>query len=182
MLDATTIRGFASGDPVATREVYRQYARLVYVVAMRVVGSAPLAEEVVQESFVKAWRAADGFDTSRDLGPWLATIARRTAIDVARREKVSRRVPLDDDESATVGRVDPDLERSDDVWAVRHAVDQLPEQEREIVRLQHLDGLTQDEVATRLDMPVGTVKSRSFRAHKRLASALGHLRNGGDDV
>jgi RNA polymerase sigma-70 factor (ECF subfamily) len=180
VLDDDTIARFRDGDAAATRDVYREYARLVYVVALRVVGSAPLAEEVVQESFVKAWRAAAGFDTTRDLGPWLATIARRTAIDVARREKVDRRVPLDDD-SPNVALIDRDLERSDDVWAVRHAIDQLPTEERDIVRLQHLGGLTHDEVAAQLNIPVGTVKSRSFRAHRRLASALGHLRGGGSD-
>ena len=59
---------------------------------------------------------------------------------------------------------------------MRSAIDTLPAEEREIVRLQHLEELTHTEVAERLGVPVGTVKSRSFRAHKRLASMLGHLR------
>lgn len=172
---------FRAGDPTATREVYREYARLVHSVARRVVGSSALADEVVQETFVKAWRAAATFDAARDPAPWLATIAKRTAIDVVRREKASRRQPLGEDDSASMGSLDPDLERSDDIWAVRQAVDQLPADERDVVRLQHLEGFSHDEVAATLGVPVGTVKSRSFRAHRRLASALGHLRGGLDD-
>jgi RNA polymerase sigma-70 factor (ECF subfamily) len=63
-----------------------------------------------------------------------------------------------------------------DVWEVREAVAQLPADEQEVVRLQHLDGFTHAQIAARLGVAVGTVKSRSFRAHKRLAAQLGHLR------
>jgi RNA polymerase sigma factor (sigma-70 family) len=63
-----------------------------------------------------------------------------------------------------------------DVWEVREAMAHLPPEEQEIVRLQHLEGFTHAQIAERLGMPVGTVKSRSFRAHKRLAAMLGHLR------
>lgn len=70
------------------------------------------------------------------------------------------------------------MDRTFDVWAVRQAIDELPPDEREIVRLQHLEELTHVEVAERLGLPVGTVKSRSFRAHRRLAARLGHLREG----
>jgi RNA polymerase sigma-70 factor (ECF subfamily) len=63
-----------------------------------------------------------------------------------------------------------------DAWAVREAIDALPDLEREVVRLQHLESLTQPEIADRLGVPVGTVKSRSFRAHRALAARLGHLR------
>jgi RNA polymerase sigma-70 factor (ECF subfamily) len=63
-----------------------------------------------------------------------------------------------------------------DSWAVRDAVSELPPDEREVVRLQHLDGFTHNEIAEQLGVPVGTVKSRSFRAHQRLAARLGYLR------
>lgn len=182
VLDDDVIGRFREGDPTAIREIYGQYGRLLFTVARRIVGTSALADEVVQESFVKAWRAASDFEATRDLAPWLVTITRRTAIDVVRREKAARREPLGDDHAASLGQLDPDLEHSDDVWAVRHAVDQLPDEERDVVRLQHLDGCSHDEVAERLGIPVGTVKSRSFRAHRRLASALGHLRGDADDV
>jgi RNA polymerase sigma-70 factor (ECF subfamily) len=70
----------------------------------------------------------------------------------------------------------PSAEQAYDVWEVRRAIDELPADERDVVKLQHLDGLTQTEVADRLGVPVGTVKSRSFRAHKHLAARLGYLR------
>jgi len=63
-----------------------------------------------------------------------------------------------------------------DIWEVRRAVCALPADEQQIVRLQHLEGLTHSQIATRLGLPPGTVKSRSFRAHKRLSADLGHLR------
>jgi RNA polymerase sigma-70 factor (ECF subfamily) len=63
-----------------------------------------------------------------------------------------------------------------DVWAVREAVAQLPADEQEVVRLQHLDGFTHTQIAEQLGIAAGTVKSRSFRAHRRLAELLGHLR------
>ncbi|HET6869682.1 MAG TPA: RNA polymerase sigma factor [Solirubrobacteraceae bacterium] len=169
---------FRKGDPDAVREVYRANGRLVYAVAYRVLGDRGLAEEATQQTFVKAWRAAQSFDERRELGPWLAAIARRVAIDVYRREAVRSADPL---ESVSPG--DPALvsapQSADtvyDVWAVREAVAQLPADEQEVVRLQHLDGFTHTQIAEKLGIAAGTVKSRSFRAHKRLAELLGHLR------
>ena len=124
-------------------------------------------------TFVKAWRAAATFDPARELSPWLATIARRTAIDLHRREA---RRPTDRLEEAVLAEVLATGERSFDVWAVREAIEELPPLEREVVRLQHLESLTQAEVGARLGVPIGTIKSRSFRAHRRLAARLGHLR------
>jgi RNA polymerase sigma factor (sigma-70 family) len=169
---------FRDGDPDAVRLVYRSYGGLVYAVAYRVLGNAGLAEEATQQAFVKAWRAAGSLDDSREMGPWLATIARRVAIDVFRSEARRSADPLE-----SVAPADPALvsqpqsaESAYDVWEVRQAVTELPADEREIVRLQHFEGFTHTEIAARLALPAGTVKSRSFRAHKRLAAQLGHLR------
>jgi RNA polymerase sigma-70 factor (ECF subfamily) len=180
VLATEDIERFRAADPDAVRLVYREYGRLVFAVARRTLGSSSLAEEATQQTFVKAWQAAASFDAARDLGPWLATIARRTALDIHRREARRAAVSLDDAPLAdpALTAVDPGIERTADVWAVRQAIDDLPDDERAIVRLQHVDGLTHVEVAERLGVPVGTVKSRSFRAHRRLAAALGHLRGG----
>lgn len=67
------------------------------------------------------------------------------------------------------------FERTWEIFEIRTCVDALPDGEREVVRLSHLVGLSHPEIAERLDIPLGTVKSRSARAHKRLAAALGHL-------
>jgi RNA polymerase sigma-70 factor (ECF subfamily) len=167
---------FRQGDPDAVREIYRSHGRLVYAVSYRVLGDRGLAEEATQQTFVKAWRAAQSFDERRELGPWLAAIARRVAIDLYRREAVRSADPI---ESVPAG--DPALtaapesaESIYDVWAVREAVAQLPADEQEVVRLQHLDGFTHAQIAEQLGIAPGTVKSRSFRAHKRLAELLGH--------
>lgn len=169
---------FRQGDPDAVRSIYRSHGRLVYAVAYKVLGERGLAEEAVQLTFVKAWRAAENFDEQRELGPWLAAIARRVAIDLYRREAIRAAEPID---SATES--DPALSSSPasaeaiyDIWEVRQAVAQLPADEHEVVRLQHFEGFTHVEIAERLGVAVGTVKSRSFRAHKRLAALLGHLR------
>lgn len=77
---------FRVGDPDGVRAVYREFGGLVFAVTYRALGARELAEEATQETFVKAWRAAASFDPARELGPWLATIARRTAIDLHRRE------------------------------------------------------------------------------------------------
>ncbi|MET0458180.1 MAG: RNA polymerase sigma factor, partial [Ilumatobacteraceae bacterium] len=86
MVTADELLGFRSGNPDAVRAVYREYGGLVFAVSIRTLGSRDLAEESTQRTFVKAWKAAAGFEVGRELGPWLATIARRTAIDIYRRE------------------------------------------------------------------------------------------------
>jgi RNA polymerase sigma-70 factor (ECF subfamily) len=170
---AALVTAFRTGSPEGTAALYRRYGRLVYAVAKRVLGDAGLAEDATQQTFVQAWRHAADVDAARDPGPWLATIARRTAIDLHRREARRPTEPLD--ESAL--RAVPDSsEEVFEVWTVRDAIDELPPVEQEVVRLQHLESLTQAEIADRLGVPVGTIKSRSFRAHRRLAARLGHLR------
>ena len=178
MVTAEELLGFREGHPDAVRAVYREYAGLVFAVSLRTLGSRDLAEESSQRTFVKAWKAAAGFELGRELGPWLATIARRTAIDIYRREARRSTAPLDalSPSDPTVIELPAGVERSYEAGEVRAAIDSLPPDEREVVRLQHLEELTQTEVAERLGVPVGTVKSRSHRAHRRLASLLGHLR------
>ena len=161
------------------RALYREYGRLVYAVAHRVLGQHDLAEEAAQETFVRAWKAADRFDVDRDPASWLATIAKRAAIDVYRREARRRTGALSDvaaNDPALVS-LPPDLDTLDAVWHVRRAIDELPPEEAAIVRLQHLDGMTHSEISETLGIAVGTVKSRSHRAHRKLAALLGHLRS-----
>jgi len=175
---------FAAGEPGSVTEVYRAYGRLVYTVAYRVLGDASLAEDATQQTFVQAWQNAASFDPSRNLAPWLATIAGRSAIDVYRRNRRHRDLTLTEPEMSSPP---PSAEQIYDVWQVRRALDTLPAQERELIRLQHFREFTHTEIADHLAIPLGTVKSRSFRAHRRLAGLLGHLRaepeaaDGGED-
>jgi RNA polymerase sigma factor (sigma-70 family) len=178
-VDQALLVAFQRGEANGVRALYREYGRLVYAVAHRVLGHHDLAEEAAQQTFVRAWQAADQIDVDRDPAPWLATIAKRVAIDVYRREARRPASALDDvasDDPALVS-LPPDLDTLDAVWHVRRAIDALPREEATIVRLQHLDGLTHNEIAEELDIAVGTVKSRSHRAHRKLAALLGHLRS-----
>jgi RNA polymerase sigma-70 factor, ECF subfamily len=120
---------FAGGDPDGVRAVYRRYGRLVYAVAFRLLGDRGLAEEATQQTFLAAWRAAASFDVGRELGPWLATIARRTAIDIHRREaRHPVGVALDEvDLSAPELMTRPvAIETAYEIWEVRRALDELP--------------------------------------------------------
>jgi RNA polymerase sigma factor (sigma-70 family) len=169
---------FRDGDPDAVRAVYSAYGRLVYAVAYSVLAERGLSEEATQQTFLKAWRSAATVDPARELGPWLATIAKRVSLDIYRRETRRSARPLDLVPADDPALVSPAfaLEDACDVWEVRRAVSLLPDDEQEVVRAQHFEGLTHEQIAARLGIPQGTVKSRSYRAHRRLASALSHLR------
>ena len=137
---------FAAGDPETIRVIYQRYGRLVYSVAYKILGDAGLAEDATQQTFLQAWR-------HRGV------------------------VPLDraDSSDPALATTPPSAEQISDVWEVRQALDKLPDHERELIRLQHYAELTHAEIADELALPLGTVKSRSFRAHRRLAGLLGHL-------
>jgi RNA polymerase sigma-70 factor, ECF subfamily len=180
MLETAQIEAFRRREDAGVRAVYREYGRLVYSISLRALGHKALAEDATQQTFIQAWQAADRFESGRELAPWLATIARRVAIDIHRRE--SRRATTSLDEvpatDPNVITMPPGLEQWYEAWQVRQAIDALPPEERDVVRLQHLQGMTHAEIAEQLGIPTGTVKSRSHRAHQRLAVALSALREG----
>ena len=174
---SAVLRAFRDREPDAVRALYREYGRLAYAVAYRVLGRDDLAEEAVQQTFLRAWQAAERIDVDRNPGPWLATIAKHAAIDVYRREASRPTIALTEvaPNSPAVVTLPPELDALDAVWQVRRAIDALPADEASIIRLQHLDGMTHTEIAARLEIPVGTVKSRSHRGHQHLAKLLDHL-------
>lgn len=176
--DAELARGLRDGDEAAVRTLYERFGGLVFTVAHSVLHDRQRAEDVTQQTFLQAWRNADQFEAGRDFAPWLATIARRAAIDALRKEQRRPATALDhaDASDGALVTLPPSAEQIETVWGVRAAIDSLEADEREIVRLQHLEGHTHSEIAERLGIAVGTVKSRSHRAHRRLASRLGHLR------
>jgi RNA polymerase sigma-70 factor (ECF subfamily) len=168
---------FRAGDPDAVRALYDLYGGPVYTVARSIVHDPELAADVVQQTFVKAWRSAARFDAARELAPWLYSIARHTAIDALRTESRPTRGGHQPEVEVEVDG--ESIERTWERFEVRRAIDALPPDEREVVRRSHLLGETHEQIAEQLQVPVGTVKSRSARAHKRLASALAHLDAGG---
>lgn len=161
---------FRTGDAEAIKSVYTRFSGAVYALAMSILHDRGLAADATQQTFIKAWQAAASFDPARPFEPWVYSIARRTAIDIYRKER--RRVPV---ELAEIAEAGPSLDRIWEVFEVRAAIDRLTDDEREVVRMSHFDELTHVEIAERLDVPVGTVKSRSHRAHKNLLEMLSHL-------
>ena len=171
-MGGTLTQRFAAGDPGAVRELYDLYGRAVLTVTSAALRDPGLAEEAVQLTFLPAWRAAARFDPQRDPGPWLYAIARRAAVDIYRREKRhAGRLPLD----ADIAALPPSFEKTWEAWQIRLAIEQMPREQRQIVEAIHYHGLTHAETAAKFDLPVGTVKSRSHRAHRRLAELLAHL-------
>lgn len=167
------MRRFRHGDPDAVRQLYDEYGRAVFTVALRSLGDRSLAEEATQNTFVQAWRAAPRFEVDKDPAPWLYAIARRAAVDIYRRE---RRHRLDRTDETEIVALPPSFEGMWEAWEVRRAIDRLTEEERQVIEATHYRGMTHEEAASALGVPLGTVKSRSFRAHRRLAGMLGHLR------
>jgi RNA polymerase sigma factor (sigma-70 family) len=169
---------FPAADDAVLRDVYDRFGGAVYTVALSILGDPGRAADVVQSTFVNAWQAASRFNPDQELAPWLYTIARRQAIDAYRRDRRTRAVDAAeiDDAIAAVS-----LEATWEAWQVRVALDQLPEDERRVVKLAWFDGLAHTEIAEVLGVPVGTVKSRSHRAHRRLAELLAHVRDAGDE-
>lgn len=173
-MERELLTGFKAGDEAAVREIIGQYRGAVTTVARSIIGSPDLVAEVVQQTFVKAWKAAATFDESRPFAPWLYSIARRTAIDALRRE--GRQPTVSTDEHAVDVAVDGvSFERTWQIFEVRQALDALPPDERTVMKLSHLLGLTHQQIADELGIPIGTVKSRTDRARRKLMSALGHL-------
>jgi RNA polymerase sigma factor (sigma-70 family) len=177
-LDVSVLQRFRNGDDEAVRQVYQRYGKLVFSVAMRVLSNKQQAEDATQQTFLQAWRAASSFDEGREFAPWLATIARRVAIDMQRSEN---RRPTSSIEVAGVSdpamiTQPPSAEALWESWQVRAAIDNLDPTDRQVVHMQHMQGFTQSEIADRLGVALGTVKSRSFRAHRNLATRLQHLR------
>lgn len=142
----------------------------MFAVSMSILGEHGLAADATQQTFIKAWRAATSYDPERSFGPWIYAIARRTAIDMYRKQA---RIVVSDEVDVAV--LPPGLETAWEVFEVRSAIDRLPDEERQVVKLSHFDGLTHLEISLHLDIPVGTVKSRSHRAHQRLLELLRHV-------
>ena len=177
------IERFRSGDSDAVRELYRAHGGAVLTVARSIVRDPELARDVVQRTFLKAWEGAQTFEGGREIAPWLYTIARRTAIDAIRSESQPTRGGHEREVEIVT-----EAESFDATWEryeVRRALDDLPPDEREVLRRSHYLGESHTQIAAAMDVPVGTVKSRSARAHRRLARALAHLdanRTSPDDV
>jgi RNA polymerase sigma-70 factor, ECF subfamily len=169
-VDQEVLKRFRIGDEAAVKAVYDRYGGPVFALSMSILGEHGLAADATQQTFIKAWRAATSYDPERSFGPWIYAIARRTAIDMYRKQA---RIVVSDEVDVAV--LPAGLETAWEVFEVRSAIDRLPDEERQVIKLSHFDGLTHVEISLHLDIPVGTVKSRSHRAHQRLVELLRHV-------
>jgi RNA polymerase sigma-70 factor (ECF subfamily) len=134
-------------------------------------GNEGLAEEMVQETFVRLWRTSGRFDASKaSVGTYLFVLARSAAADIYRRPSSRPLVSSEDlDEAAPM----PDsVEQIADSMVIREALESLGPNQAEVIRLAHEEGLTQSEIAKRLSIPLGTVKTRTFNGMRALHTAL----------
>ena len=164
-------------DEDAARRLYLKYKMELFRFGFHVLGNQGLAEEMVQETFIKFCQQAGRYDARR--GPvraWLFTIAKSAAYDVARRPSSRPMLPVED------FRLPPQYDSVDDaltVLTVDQALDKLPSIYGDVMRLVR-DGFTHSEIAGRLGIPVGTVKSRMAKAASTLRAELASLRGGND--
>ena len=155
------------GAPLA--ELYRRYEGRLYGLGLRLLGDPGLAEELVQETFLRLWRSASRFDPARgSVRSFLFTIARRRAIDLWRRPS-SR--PFEPDPEAADASSDA-VEALLLGITVRDAMNGLSPEHRQVLELAYDEHLTQARIAERLGLPLGTVKSRTFHALRALKLAL----------
>ncbi|MCW2498087.1 sigma-70 family RNA polymerase sigma factor [Jatrophihabitans sp.] len=158
------------GQPEALEEAYRTLGPLVMSYLARYVPQ-PDIEDVMQKVFYEVWRVHERYDPSLSLRGWVLGIARKRAIDHLRKRK-DVVVPLDSMREITGDDGREVAERL--VWAdeVRSALDLLPELQRQVIELAYFDGYTQTEIAMALDIPLGTVKTRTSRGLQRMAGLL----------
>ena len=174
--DAALVVAIAGADEAAMAELHRRHGPGVYGIALRVVGDQAIAEEVLQDVFVRLWQAPGRFDPARgELRAFLLREARSRGIDRVRaNESRQRREQRSDREGG--GTKGADIER--EVWElirsekVREALAGLPAVERQAITMAYFEGHTYREVARLLDEPEGTIKSRIRLGLKRLADAL----------
>jgi RNA polymerase sigma-70 factor, ECF subfamily len=175
--DAELVERLQRRDAQALAELYDRYGRLVYSLILRVVRNTALAEDLVQETFLRVWNRAQGFDAQRGaLGPWLLAIARNRAIDYLRSASGRERNSLELDEASHPSLymdMERDILAADKALAVRAALDKLSPHQREVIELAYFEGLTQTEMAERMGQPLGTVKTWVRAALKNLREEFG---------
>ena len=171
LTDGELIALVGEGDKSAFEVLYRRYSRPVFALALRRLGDRGRAEEAVQETFTSLWRSAGSYRRERGPGaPWLYAVARNAIVDRRRARGEPPAEPVDE----ASGEAGPPerVEQSWIAWQVHRALSDLPDQERQLIELAYWSGLSQSEIAEFLNMPLGTVKTRTRSALAHLADML----------
>jgi RNA polymerase sigma-70 factor, ECF subfamily len=163
------LRDDDTGD--ALRTLYRAYSGELFGFALNALGDRGIAEEIVQEVFTRAWRHASAYDPGRaSVRTWLYQIARHAIIDARRRAAVRPALALH--EPRDTDAAGPSIEQAMLGWQVAAALERLTPEHRQMIRLAHVQGMTMREIAELCEMPVGTVKSRTWYALRALRLVL----------
>jgi RNA polymerase sigma-70 factor (ECF subfamily) len=171
LTDGDLIRRVAQHDANAFELLYHRFARPVFGLALRRLGDRMRAEDAVQETFAAVWRSARTYRPERGAGaPWLYAVARNAIVDRSRtRHEPPAEVP---DTAALEPGPAERAETSYVAWRVHRALEWLPDSERDVVELAYYGELSQSEIADFLDIPLGTVKTRTRSGLARLADLL----------
>ena len=164
-------------DPQALAELFDRYGKLAYALILRVVRDAGIAEDLVQETFLRVWNRVQGFSSEKGpIGPWLLAVARNRAIDYLRSAGGRERNAMEFEEAdhpALYTDMEQDILTSDQARLVKAAMEKLSPQQRQVIELAYFEGLSQTEMAERLQLPLGTVKTWVRAALKNLRDDLG---------
>lgn len=162
--DASLLRSIQRGEEDGVAALYDRYSGIAYGLACRITNDATAAEDVVQDAFVSVWKQARRFDAERgQVRSWLLTIVHHRAVDAVRkRAGRPERALLEGPEEfvATEGRPEEIAEWTLESEAIREAVVRIPDDQRRTVEMAYFMGMTHVEIAQRMDVPLGTVKSR----------------------
>jgi RNA polymerase sigma-70 factor (ECF subfamily) len=182
--DREDLQRLAAGDGDAAARLYDRHARAVYSLVLRILNDEGDAEDVVQDVFAQAWRQAARYDASRGaVGAWLLMMARSRAIDKLRsaRARPGSRITEDptaiDDMPAALRDAPSVIIDAENARLVQRALAELPLLQRLVIELAYYEGLTQREIADRLEQPLGTIKSRLRLGLLRLRDALAEGRS-----
>lgn len=170
--DAVLLGRIGAGERgVAVAALYDRHAARVHAIGRRLLGNGGSAEELVQETFVRLWQSAHRFDPALGTAQaFITTIARRTAVDLHRRASARPRSAAFEGEEPLAG--DDAFERVILELDVRDALTALPDKQREVLELSYRQDLTQRQIAERLEVPLGTVKTRTWHGLHALKREL----------
>jgi RNA polymerase sigma-70 factor (ECF subfamily) len=173
--EASLVAGLRNNDRESLAAIYDAYGAIAYGLALKLLGSRTEAEDVVQESFLALWRQAERIDPVRGLRSYLLSIVHNRTVDRIRRSARRPEAQLDLDAPIPAATADPadEVTRITEGEAVRAALVSLPTDQRRTVELVYFSGLTLSETANRMQVPVGTAKSRLRLALGRLRQELG---------